>query len=218
MDLAQELKILFPEFSKDLIDEMVEVGVLRQIYPDEEIMDVGKHINEVPLLLEGKMKIFRPDEFGHELFLYYLYPGQACALSLVCSASIGKSNVRAQTVEKCTILAIPVKYMDEWMRKYRTWYYYVLSTYRLRLEDVLKTVDEIAFHNMDERLINYLLKNQEAGGSSNLNITHQDIAYELNSSREVISRLLKKMEQRSMIKLGRSHIEIIDLDFRSSKQ
>jgi CRP/FNR family transcriptional regulator len=212
MDLAQELKILFPEFSKDLIDEMVEVGEIRQLYPDEEIMDVGKHIHEVPLLLEGKMKIFRPDEFGHELFLYYLYPGQACALSLVCSVSTGKSNVRAQTVEKCTILAIPVKYMDEWMRKYRTWYYYVLSTYRMRLEDVLKTVDEIAFHNMDERLIKYLRKNQKASESNNLHITHQDIAYELNSSREVISRLLKKMEQRSMIKLGRSHIEIINLD------
>lgn len=208
-ELELEIKRVFPEFSKPLIDEIVEGGVLKSVPPGEQIMDVGRHINEVPLLLKGKIKVYRPDERGNELFLYFLYPGDACALSLVCSASTGKSNVRAETLEECTMLNVPVKYMDSWMREYRSWYYYVLSTYRARLEEVLKTVDNIAFHKMDERLMQYLLKNQRASGSNQLHLTHQDIAYELNSSREVISRLLKKLEQKEWIKLGRNSIDIL---------
>lgn len=206
---SQQLKDVFPEFSLDLIEDILHTGTHRFIDAGTEIMDVGKQIREVPLLLKGKIKVFRPDEQGNELFLYFLYPGDACALSLVCSASTGRSNVRAEAVEECEIIAVPVQYMDEWMRKYRTWYYYVLGTYRARLEEVLRTVDGIAFHNMDERLVKYLLKNQEAAGGNELHITHQDIAYELNSSREVISRLLKKLEQRGVISLGRNSIKIL---------
>lgn len=208
-ELEFKIKGIFPDFSKPLIDEIIKVGTLKTVPSGEQIMDVGRHINDVPLLLKGKIKVYRPDEKGNELFLYFLYPGDACALSLVCSVSTGKSNVRAETVEECSILNIPVKYMDNWMREYRSWYYYVLSTYRARLEEVLKTVDNIAFHKMDERLMQYLVKNQKAAGKDQLHITHQDIAYELNSSREVISRLLKKMEQKEWIKLGRNSIDIL---------
>ncbi|MCB9245220.1 MAG: Crp/Fnr family transcriptional regulator [Flavobacteriales bacterium] len=206
---AQRLKDIFPEFSMDLIEEIIACGTHKFIDAGTEIMDIGRPIREVPLLLKGKIKVFRPDELGNELFLYFLYPGDACALSLVCSASTGRSNVRAEAVEECEVMAVPVQYMDEWMRKYRTWYYYVLGTYRGRFEEVLRTVDGIAFHNMDERLVRYLLKNQEAAASDELHITHQDIAYELNSSREVISRLLKKLEQRGIISLGRNSIKIL---------
>jgi len=209
IDLEIELKRVFPEFSQPLIEEIVQHGVYQKISEGTEIMDMGSQIREVPLLLQGKIKVFRPDDHGNELFLYFLHPGNACALSLVCSVSNGKSNVRAETVEDCRIIAVPVRYMDEWMLKHRTWYYYVLSTYRSRLEEVLKTVDGIAFHKMDERLVKYLLKYQKSNNENILHITHQDIAYELNSSREVISRLLKKMEQRELIKLGRNSIEIL---------
>jgi len=209
LELEIELKRVFPEFSQLLIEEIIEHGTHHHIAEGTELMDAGGSIREVPLLLEGRIKVFRPDDHGNELFLYFLHPGNACALSLVCSAGTGKSNVRAETTENCRIISIPVKLMDEWMLKYRTWYYYVLGTYRARLEEVLKTVDGIAFHKMDERLVKYLLKNQESSGESILHLTHQDIAYELNSSREVISRLLKKMEQRGTIKLGRNSIEIV---------
>lgn len=211
--LYEKIRSKFPEFSSPLIDEILEKGKHKFIPHDEIIMDVGKTIIEIPLLLEGKIKVYRPDENEHELFLYYLYPGDACAISLSCSAGPRRiSRIRAETEEECEVMSIPIQYMDEWMLKHRTWYYYVLNTYRFRFEEVLKTLDTIAFHKLDERLVIYLQKLREARNSNQLeNITHQDIAYELNSSREVISRLLKKLEQLGRIKLGRNHIELIDL-------
>lgn len=211
MTLEQILKAKFPDFSNELIAEIIEHGQVKEIPKDSLLMDVGKPITAIPLILEGNLKVIRPDEDGHELFLYYLYPGEACALSLVCSFSNRMGNVRAETIEDSTVLFIPIKFMDEWMTRHRTWYYYVLDTYRRRLEGVLQTVDSIAFHNMDDRLIDYLKKAMELNKSNTIYTTHQDVANELNSSREVISRLLKKLEQRGRIKLGRNRIEVVDL-------
>jgi CRP/FNR family transcriptional regulator, anaerobic regulatory protein len=211
MQLSQILHAKFPEFSEALIEDIIENGQLKEIPKDTLLMDVGKTIHSIPLILEGNMKVLRPDDDGNELFLYYLFPGDACALSLVCSFSNRIGNVRAETIEDSTVLFLPIKFMDEWMTKHRTWYYYVLNTYRRRLEDVLQTVDSIAFHNMDERLVNYLKKAMDLNRSTLIETTHQDIATELNSSREVISRLLKKLEQRGRIKISRNKIEILDL-------
>jgi CRP/FNR family transcriptional regulator, anaerobic regulatory protein len=211
MRLNQILHERYPDFSDSLIEEIIENGQLKEIPKDTVLMDVGKTIQSIPLILEGNLKVLRPDEDGNELFLYYLYPGDACALSLVCSFSNRNGNVRAETIEDSTVLFVPIKFMDEWMTKHRSWYHYVLTTYRRRLEDVLQTVDSIAFHNMDERLVDYLKKAMELNGSNLILTTHQDIASELNSSREVISRLLKKLEQRGKIKIGRNKIEVLDI-------
>lgn len=211
MHLEQILRAKFPDFSEELIQDMVEHGEVKNLPANSILMDVGKSIQSIPLLLEGNMKVMRPDDEGNELFLYYLYPGDACALSLVCSFSNRNSNVRAETIEDSSLLFVPIKFMDEWMSKHRSWYHYVLSTYQRRLEGVLQTVDSIAFRKMDERLIDYLKKVMDMSRSNVIHSTHQDIAQELNSSREVISRLLKKLEQRGQIKLGRNKIEVIDI-------
>lgn len=212
--LHLRLKNNFPEFSAPLIDEIIEKGKHKFIPSDEVIMDAGKMITEIPLLLKGRIKVYRPDDSGNELFLYFLYPGDACAISLSCSYGNQRiSRIRAETEEECEVLAVPIHHMDEWMLQHRTWYYFVLGTYRFRFEEILKTLDSIAFHKLDERLVIHLKKLREAQGSDHLeNITHQDIAYELNSSREVISRLLKKLEQRGHIHLGRNHIQLLDID------
>lgn len=212
--LHLRLKHKFPEFSTSLIDEIIENGKHTFIPKDEVIMDAGRMITEIPLLLEGKIKVYRPDDLGNELFLYFLYPGDACAISLSCSYGNQRiSRIRAETEEECEVISVPIHHMDEWMLQHRTWYYFVLGTYRFRFEEILKTLDSIAFHKLDERLVLYLKKLQEARGSNHLeNITHQDIAYELNSSREVISRLLKKLEQRGNIQLGRNHIILLNLN------
>jgi len=209
MKLEQIVKAKFPDFSQELIEEIVEHGQVKEIPKNTFLMDVGKPITSIPMILEGNMKVVRPDEDGHELFLYHLYPGDSCALSLVCSFSNRVGNVKAETLEDSTVLFVPIKYMDEWMTRHRTWYYYVLNTYRKRLEGVLDTVDSIAFRNMDERLIDYLQKAKELNVSTTIPTTHQDIATELNSSREVISRLLKKLEQRGEIILGRNRVELV---------
>jgi CRP/FNR family transcriptional regulator len=160
------------------------------------------------LILEGMVKIFRENEDGNEFLMYYLQPGEACAISLVCASKMEASKVMAKTMENTTILMIPIQLMDEWMSKYKSWYYFVLETYRNRFEELLTLIDQVAFRNMDERLLFYLQKYKEVNQTNTINLSHQQIADELNSSREVISRLLKKMEQRNLVALHRNFIEL----------
>ena len=212
-DLSARIKRLFPDFSLALIEDLLSQGKLKTIKPGEIIMDMGSHINEVPLILEGRLKVFRPHEDGHELFLYYLVAGNACAISLACSSGLQRiSRIRAEAVDSCLLFVFPVRFMDEWMLKHRTWYYYVLNTYRYRFEEILKSLDNVAFYKLDERVEQYLKLQMNQTNNHKLEITHHEIAMELNSSREVISRLLKKLEKKGKIKMGRNHIEIL-LDY-----
>ena len=176
LTIREKLDRFFPKFSEELKDDITEVSELVSMNAGDIMMDVGGYIKSVPLLYEGMVKIFREDEMGHELFLYYLYPGEACAISFVCSLRERKSNVRAITVNDSAFVAFPIKYMDEWMLKHPSWYHYVLETFNFRFEELLKTVDEIAFHNMDERLENYLVKNAQANGNRIIETSHQEIA------------------------------------------
>jgi len=146
-----------------------------------------------------------------EYFMYYLHPGQACALSMVCATRQETSQVMARAVKETEVLVVPLRYMDEWMTKYKSWYHFVLESYRSRFEELLVTLDHVAFRAMDERLEFYIREHRRALQSDMLEINHQEIADELNSSREVISRLLKKMEQQGKLKLHRNAIEITGL-------
>jgi CRP/FNR family transcriptional regulator len=160
------------------------------------------------LVLSGLLKVYREDEDGNEFFIYYLRPGEACALSLVCAARHEESPIMAKTVQDTAVVMVPVEVMSTWMQQYKSWYQFVVETYRSRFEELLQTIDGIAFKNMDQRLEAYLLKAVELQGTKIIAVSHQEIARELNSSREVISRLLKKMEQMGKVVLNRSSIEV----------
>jgi CRP/FNR family transcriptional regulator, anaerobic regulatory protein len=153
--------------------------------------------------------VYREGEDGGEYFMYYLQPGQACAISMICATKSEKSQIMAKTVEETKIVMVPLTLMDQWMMEHRSWYEFVIETYRSRFEEVLEVIDNIAFKAMDERLEFYLKRHQTACGCNDLKLSHQEIAYELNTSREVISRLLKKMEQKGVVKLHRNHIELL---------
>ena len=141
--------------------------------------------------------------------MYYLQPGQACAISMICATKNEQSQIMAKVVEDAELLMIPLPLMDKWMMEHRSWYEFVIDTYRSRFEEVLEVVDSIAFRAMDERLGFYLKRHREACGCNDLKLSHQEIATELNTSREVISRLLKKLEQNGALKLHRNHIELL---------
>jgi CRP/FNR family transcriptional regulator, anaerobic regulatory protein len=211
LEMKEILKEQFTSFNHLLVEDIASESHFMHVPAGDVIMDIGWYIKQVPLLYKGHVKVFREDEDGNELFLYYLYPGDACAISLVCSGHEKISKIRAVALEDSEFIAFPIKFMDDWMLKHKDWYYFVLDTYSFRFEEVLKTVDDIAFHKMDERLVRYLKKAMNAHDSNEIPLSHQDIAYELNSSREVISRLLKKLEQRGKIVLHRGQIEILDL-------
>lgn len=206
-----EIKQLFPHLEDNLYEEIMEVASIRKVPAGETMLRVGQPIRSTLLILDGIVKLYREDEEGKEFFIYHLNAGQACSLSLVCAAKHESSEVLAKALTDATVLSIPLTYMDQWMHKYKSWYQFVITSYRGRFEELLKTIDAIAFTNMDERL-EYYLKKQMTQVGQNLKITHQEIANDLNSSREVISRLLKKMEAKGWVVIHRNSVEWIKKD------
>ncbi|MBW0160383.1 MAG: Crp/Fnr family transcriptional regulator [Sediminibacterium sp. Gen4] len=201
----------FPFFEKALQEQIADAGEVREFEPGEILMKTGQNIRSTMLVISGLIKIFREDEEGNEFFMYYLQPGQACALSMVCAIRQETSQIMAKTSAKTEVITIPLTYMDQWMAEYKSWYHFVVSSYRDRFEDMLQTIDHIAFRNMDERLVFYLQQHQNTLKSNIVSVSLTEIAQELNSSREVISRLMKKLAEKGMIKQHKSHIEIINL-------
>src|SRR5690606_37450146 len=173
----------------------------------EQLVQTGQYFKSTLLITGVLVKLYREGNDGGEFFIYHLKPGEACALSMICATKQEKSEILATAVEDTTVLLIPIAMMDDLMRTYRTWYYFVLETYRSRFEELLEVVDHIAFKSMDERMEYYLKKLSRQQESTELFTTHQQIAQDLNSSREVISRLLKKMEQHGKVILKRNAIQ-----------
>jgi len=206
--MHQDVKKYFPTFSNALIEEINSNAIEKTFVAGDVIMRTGQYIKSTVLVLSGSIKIYREDDDGGEFFMYYLQPGQACAISMICATKNEKSQIMAKVVEDAELLLIPLQLMDKWMMEHRSWYEFVIETYRSRFEEVLEVIDSIAFRAMDERLLSYLKRHKEATGSLNIKLSHQEIATELNTSREVISRLLKKMEQRGLVKLQRNQIDL----------
>jgi CRP/FNR family transcriptional regulator, anaerobic regulatory protein len=208
---SKEVKALFPEFEPALWTSIEEESAIKEIPAGNIIMRTGQFIRSTVLVLEGLIKVYRTDDDGNEFFMYHLGPGQACALSMTCAIGQQTSQISAKTSKDSVVLQIPIEKMDEWMGEYRSWYQFVVQTYRSRFDELLQTLDSIAFRHMDERIEFYLKRHRDRLGTHVIPVTHQEIAQELNSSREVISRLLKKLAERGKIKLSRFHIEILDL-------
>ncbi|MBA3900014.1 MAG: Crp/Fnr family transcriptional regulator [Bacteroidetes bacterium] len=198
----------FPHFEPELKEVIAANGILKTFGPDELLMNVGQYFHSTMLTVKGNIKIYREGEEGEEFYIYMIGPGEACALSMVCAFKKEASEIKAKTVEETEVIMLPIELMDQLMQKYRTWYYFVLETYRKRFEEMLTLIDNIAFKSLDERLVFYL-KNQTDKFGKTLHITHQQIAYDLNSSREVITRLLKKMEQKGMVVLERNALTLV---------
>ena len=200
-------KELFEDFEPALIARIEKDGVHKIFSAGEVIMRTGQYIKSTIIVLKGSIKIYRENDEGGEFLMYYLAPGQACAISMICALESNTSEVMAIAEEDTEVLLLPVMLMQELMEKYKSWNRFVLRTYRNRFDELLSVIDHIAFRNMDERLEFYLRRYIDKTGKNTIELSHQQIADDLNSSREVISRLLKKMEQRNMVRLHRNMIE-----------
>jgi CRP/FNR family transcriptional regulator len=205
----QTIQQHFPSFNKDLVSDIDTHATIKTFKEGEVLMRSGQYIKHTVLVIKGKIKIYREGEDGGEFFMYYLQPGQACAISMICATKNETSQITAKVVEDAELVMVPLALMDKWMMEHRSWYEFVVDTYRNRFEEVLIVIDNIAFRAMDERLQFYLKKQQVSCNCTDLKLSHQEIANDLNTSREVISRLLKKMEQRGLITLHRSYITIL---------
>lgn len=196
-------------FEPKLIDEIAHVSLIKDFKADDVLIDFGQYIHKMPLLIEGVLKILRDDDDGGELLLYFIEKGDTCAMTMACCLGDIQSEIRAVAENDGTIVMIPVNKMEEWLGKYRSWRNYVFNSYNLRLKEMLSAIDQLAFMNMNDRLMNYLDEKSKIYQSKDIKTTHQEIAQDLNSSRVVVSRLLKVLENDNKIKLHRASIELI---------
>jgi CRP/FNR family transcriptional regulator len=180
----------------------------KSVHKEDVLISTGDEIVFVPLVMKGCLRIMRQDHDGREVFLYHIYPGQTCAMSLTCCQTGKSSMVKAVAEDDTDVLLIPVRYMEEWF-KYPEWKAFVNNTFNNRFSDLLQVIDLIAFNNMDKQLLHYLQQRAKANQTQALVITHQQIADELHTHREAISRLLRTLEQKGIVKLGRNTIELL---------
>lgn len=208
---VEELKHKLPNITDpNLLKTMLDYGNIHEFAAGKIITEPGQFIKMVPVVLEGAIKIMRMDEDGKELFLYYLEPGETCALSLTCCSASKPSEIKAVAEDKTVILGIPLQKHEEWTDQYKQWKDFVATTYQARFQEMLVALDAVAFKRMDERLMRYIVTKMKQHKANELHITHQEIANELGTSREVISRLLKQLEKKKWIELGRNVIYIRD--------
>ena len=196
-------------FEPALVKEMHEFGEVLFFKEGDAIMDYGKYIRMMPLILKGTVKVLRMDELGKEILLYYLTSNESCSMAYSCCIEAKKSEVKAIAEDDVELLAIPHEKLDEWLCKYPSWKNYIMRSFNERFLEMLKSIESIAFHKLDERLVNYLKEKQRLSGSSVIKASHSQIADELATSRVVISRLLKQLENDNRIILYRNEIKLL---------
>jgi CRP/FNR family transcriptional regulator len=206
VNIPEQFNLLF---EPKLLAEFKDKATPHYVKEGDTILDIGQTVRVMPVIVSGVVKISRMDDDGHEIFLYYVNPNESCAMTFTCCMQQHASEIKAVAQEDVEFLAVPISVMDEWMIKYSTWKGFVMNTIRVRFNELLKTIDQIAFQKLDERLIHYLKEKSNATGSSLINQSHEQIANDLASSREVISRLLKQLEKDNKVLLYRHQIKLL---------
>ena len=196
-------------FEPGLLDELETKSMLMNVNGGEIMLNPGQTIRAVPLVVSGLFKVSRINDEGQEMLLYYVKEGESCAMTFTCCMMAHASVIKGTAEEDSVLLCVPVNVMDEWMTKYPTWKRFVMTTILNRFTEVLKSIDEIAFKKMDDRLANYLKEKSKVTGSSLINLSHQQIADELGTNRVVVSRLLKQLENDKKLLLYRNQIKLL---------
>ena len=196
-------------FEPALLKEIQQFGEVKNFKEGDLIIDYGKYLRMMPFIVKGTIKVLRMDETGNEILLYYLSTNESCSMAYSCCMEAKKSEVKAIAEDDVELIAIPHSKLDEWLCKYPSWKRYIMRSFNERFLELLKSIESIAFHKLDERLISYLKEKQRLLGSSVIKTSHYLIADELHTSRVVVSRLLKQLENNKKIILYRNEIKLL---------
>lgn len=206
MTLREQLGQFPVPFEAELLEDLEKEAKIKEFKAGEVILQAGQLIRQIPILLKGNIRIYRIDEEGDEILMYYLGEGETCAMTLNCCMGQKRSEVEAEAESDSTILFIPIEKMEQWNQKYTSWRNFILESYQERMMELIMTIDKIAFKKLDERLLDYLEKEASLNPDHEIRKTHKDIARDLNSSRVVISRLLKQLEKQGDLRMERGKI------------
>ncbi|HBH84052.1 MAG: hypothetical protein A2X04_13205 [Bacteroidetes bacterium GWF2_41_9] len=205
------LRKTFPFLEKELLEEINRVSTLIELATDESILAEGDYIKSFPMVISGSLRVVRLSDEGNELLLYYLKSGELCIMALTCCMGLQKSRIKMIAEEDSVVISIPVNMPDRWMTDYKSWKEFMMYSYKHRFDELLDTIDAIAFMKLDERLIRFFEERFSSTGKTVFPGTHQDIAMQLNTSREVISRLLRNLENKDLLITERNSVDYSNL-------
>jgi CRP/FNR family transcriptional regulator, anaerobic regulatory protein len=196
-------------FQSLLKDEVSTYGQLKKFPAGSVIQQEDSYIKAIPLVLNGSLKVMRTDVDGHEILLYYITPGESCIMSFLGGIHNETSKIKAIVEEDAEILFIPVEKASEWVKKFPEWSDFIFRLYHKRFEELLTAVNAIAFHKLDTRLLQLLKQKAELYQSKEIKITHQQLADELGTAREAVSRVMKQMENEGLVQLSRNKVTLL---------
>ena len=207
----QRFEQLFPDLSRDadFLRDLLKKGQQISLPAGRHICLEGSTCNHLAFVLNGTGRVYKLSESGREITLYRVEPGECCILTLSCIISHRRFPAFAISETDLEAIVVPSAAIQEWMDNIRSWRRYAWNLIAARLGDVISLVEEITFRRMDERLGFYLSQTDRFPPGEKTPTTHQQIAAELGTSREVISRLLKDLEQQGIVQLGRGWIRLL---------
>jgi len=206
MDLIS-LKKLIPQVDTDLLQFIADEAIEVDVPADTTLLKTGNYVQSVPLVIKGLIRVSR-NEAEKELLLYYIHPGEMCIMSFSACCSNSASMIEASTLEETKVMLIPSNKLREWITQYPSFNFYIYEMFNMRYLDLIDTIDQLIFNRLDERLYSYLKEKSGLTGNKPVNITHQQIATDMGTAREVISRLLKKLELENKIHTSRNHVTV----------
>jgi len=208
MNSIEQLKKELYFLGYDLLQTMFEEGTLMKFDAKTQILEEGQYVKMIPLVISGLIKVFTRFE-DKDLLLYYIAPNESCIMSFSAALNNDTSKIFAVVEEESEVLLLPSSKVVKWVNSYPTINKLFYQQYDKRYNDLLHTISEVIFKKLDERLIGYLKQKQELLKSHIIKITHKQIAADLGTAREVISRLIKKLEKENVIRQNAEGIEIL---------
>jgi len=189
-----------------LNDQVKQSGQIKSFPAETIIINEDSYIKSIPIVLKGSIRVMRTDDDGKEILLYYIRPGESCIMSFLGGIHHETSKVKAIAEKDVEILMIPLEKASEWIKEYPEWTDFIFKLYHKRFEELLGVVNAVAFQKLDTRILQLLEQKSLLHNSKEIAITHQQLADEMGTSREAVSRILKQMENAHLIKLGRNKI------------
>ena len=211
MKVAELILRDFPRLanSPQLLQEITKIGVLQTFKKDTILLKEDSYIKVIPLVVSGLIKIYKEEENGNEVLLYYIKPGETCIVSVITAEKNEKSNVKGVVEEDVNVVLIPKDKLYDLRKKFPDWNLFIYNSFNDKFDEVVDMVKVLTFSNKEKRLYDFLVKKASLNESNLIQKTHQEIANELGSSREVISRLLKKLEKNKKVSLAQKEIKIL---------
>lgn len=204
----EQIKKFLPHVGAQLQNAFAQEGILKELPAHTEILQEGKHVTLIPLVLEGLIKVYTRNE-ERELLLYYIEPRESCVMSFLAGIKNQPSKIFATTELPSKLLLLPSRSVETWIEKFPSLNYLFYDLYNTRYSELIDTLNQLIFQRLDSRIYDYLKEKSRVTATRLLDLRHREIAQELGTSREVITRVLKKLEKEGKIKQTEKGLELI---------